>query len=177
MISRILGVTRHILGRSWCKTVLTCCVFYIGRKVSGKSLWGKSPRKSPKEKIEEKSPLANCSGKFPQENFLGKSIGKFIGTFLGKIVGKLLRKSLGKIHRGGIFFRGRQTSRFKNLLGRHRPRKVSQGEGREEVLARKGGVIFFRGRQRSRFKNLLGRHRPKKKAKGRREKRSRPGCS
>ena len=99
MISRILGVTRHILGRSWCKTVLTCCVFYIGRKVSGKSLWGKSPRKSPKEKIEEKSPLANCSGKFPQEKFLGKSIGKFIGTFLGKIVGKLLRKSLGKIHR------------------------------------------------------------------------------
>ena len=99
MISRILGVTRHILGRSWCKTVLTCCVFYIGRKFSGKSLWGKSPRKSPKEKIEEKSPLANCSGKFPQEKFLGKSIGKFIGTFLGKIVGKLLRKSLGKIHR------------------------------------------------------------------------------
>ena len=78
MISSILGIARHILGRSWCKTVLTCCVFYIGRKFSGKSLWGKSPRKSPKEKFEEKSPLANCSGKFHRKNSRKNVWGKHL---------------------------------------------------------------------------------------------------
>ena len=47
---------------------------------------------------------------------------------------------------------GSVQSRFKNLLGRCRREKVSQGEANQEALARKMGVLIFKGSGKPQFK-------------------------
>ena len=46
------------------------------------------------------------------------------------------------------------------IIGRYPPGRISQGEVKKELSARKVKIKFFSGSVESRFKSLLGRYRP-----------------